>query len=140
MAALAVGAGEKVDYAREIREHALITLRDDSTHAGALHVMGVWNAEVMRLSFAERLLARAFLGAGFFSQASWEDATRYMERSVKEDPDRLTHHLDLARIYRDRKMTAKAREAYQRVIDGKSIYFNDNAYKAAAAAELARLK
>jgi Tfp pilus assembly protein PilF len=100
----------------------------------------VWNAEVMRLSFAERLLARTFLGAGFFSQASWEDARRYMERSAAVDPERLTHHLDLARIYRDLKLTDLARASYRRVIDGRAAYFNDANYKRAAAAELARLR
>jgi hypothetical protein len=140
MAALSVGVRQRVNYAREVRENALAALETLPDHAGALHVMGVWNAEVMRLSFAERLLAKAFLGAGFFSQADWDDALHYMERSATVDPARLTHHLDLARVYRDRKMLDKARASYLRVIDGQTVYYNDPHYKLQAAAELARLK
>jgi tetratricopeptide (TPR) repeat protein len=138
--ALSVGVRQRIAYAREIRQHALASLKLAPDHAGALHVMGVWNAEVMRLSFAERLLARAFLGAGFFSEASWEDARRYMERSAQVDPERLTHHLDLARIYRDLKLRDLARASYKRVIDGRAVHFNDTHYKRLAAAELARLR
>jgi tetratricopeptide (TPR) repeat protein len=140
MAALSVGVKERVRYAREVREHALASLRLDPMHAGAMHVLGVWNAEVMRLSGLERTFARAFLGGGFFSEASWADAIRYMEQSAAAEPERITHFLDLARVYRDRKMFDKAREAYQRVISGKAIYFNDTGYQAQAAAEIARLK
>ena len=139
IAALSVGVKQRVNYARDVREHAMLALKYDPEHAGALHVMGVWNAEVMRLSFAEKLLAKAFLGAGFFSQASWEDALKYMEKSAAVDPNRLTHHLDLARVYRDRKMYDKARASYKRVIDGRVYYYNDEHYKRLAAAELAKL-
>jgi tetratricopeptide (TPR) repeat protein len=140
MAALSVGVKERVRYAKEVREQALESLKLQPEHPGALHVLGVWNAEVMRLSGIERTLAKAFLGGGFFSEASWDDAIRYMEQSAKAEPARITHFLDLARVYRDRKMKEKAREAYQRVIDGKAIYYNDEDYKRVAAAELARVK
>jgi len=140
MAALAVGVKERIVYARDVRLHALEALKLNPRHPGALHVLGVWNAEVMRLSGIERTLAKAFMGAHFFSDANWEDAIRYMEEAVAVDPDRLTHHLDLARIYRDRKMIPKAKLSYQRVIDGAPTHVNDKRYKEQAAAELARLR
>ncbi len=140
VAALSVGVKERVKYAKEVRLQALEALKLQPNHPGALHVLGVWNAEVMRLSGIERTLAKAFLGGGFFSEASWDDAIKYMEQSVAVEPSRIIHDLDLARIYRDRKMTDKARAAYQRVIDGKAIYYNDDNYKLQAATELAKLK
>jgi tetratricopeptide (TPR) repeat protein len=140
VAALSVGVKERVKYAKEVRVQALEALKLQQDHPGALHVLGVWNAEVMRLSGIERTLAKAFLGGGFFSEASWDDAIKYMEQSVAVEPSRIVHDLDLARIYKDRKMNDKARAAYQRVIDGKAIFFNDDNYKLQAAAELAKLK
>jgi tetratricopeptide (TPR) repeat protein len=140
MSALSVGVRDRVRYAREIRDAALKSLEAQPNHGGSLHIMGVWNAEVMRLSGLERFLARTFLGAGFFSLANWEDATRYMERAVEAEPARLTHHLDLARVYRDRDMKEKARESYRRVIDGGVLYYNDPEYKKQAAAELAKIR
>jgi tetratricopeptide (TPR) repeat protein len=139
MAALSVGIRDRVRYAREVREHALAALKITPEHGGALHVMGVWNAEVKRLSGLERTLARAFLGAGFFSEASWDDAQQYLERATTVDPQRITHWLALARVYRDRRNYDKARAAYQAVLDGKSIYYGDAEYKKAAEAELAKL-
>jgi tetratricopeptide (TPR) repeat protein len=140
MAALSVGIQERVRYAGEIREQALEALRLDPKHPGALHVLGVWHAEVMRISGIQRTLARAFLGAGFFAEASWDEAIRLMEEAVAVDPQRLTHHLDLARIYRDRKMVDKARASYQLVLDGKPTHVNDQHYKKQAAEELARIR
>jgi tetratricopeptide (TPR) repeat protein len=140
MVALSVGIREKVTYATAIHTHATNALRLDPDHPGALHVLGVWHAEVMRLNALERMVARQFLGAKVLGEASWDVAVRSLERAVAVDPRRLTHHLSLARIYRDMKQTAKARERYQHVIRAPATSFNDPVYKRAAERELARLR
>ena len=140
VAALALGVRDRVKYANEVRAEALRALELDPKHPGALHVMGVWNAEVMRLSGFERSIARTFLGGKVFGSASWADAIRYMEEAVAVDPGRLTHHLDLARIYRDRGEKAKARAQYEAVIRGTATEFNDGEYKRLAERELAAIR
>jgi Tfp pilus assembly protein PilF len=75
-----------------------------------------------------------------FGSASWVDAIRYMEEAVAVDPQRLTHHLDLARIYRDRGEKAKSRDQYEAVIRGAVTEFNDAQYKRLAARELSALR
>jgi hypothetical protein len=65
-----------------------------------------------------------------------------MEKSVKVDPTRLVHHLDLAEIYRDRNADGdreRAREQFQLVIDGKPLDYNDQFYKQQAEAEVKKL-
>src|SRR6185312_24994 len=47
--ALTMGARDRVKYAAVVHDEASKALALDSTHAGAWHVLGVWNAEVMRL-------------------------------------------------------------------------------------------
>jgi tetratricopeptide (TPR) repeat protein len=138
--ALSLGVRDRVKYATEVRAEALRALERDPKHPGALHVLGVWNAEVMRLSGFERTIARTFLGGKVFGSASWADAVRYMEEAVAVDPHRLTHHLDLARIYRDRGEKAKSRDQYEAVIRGAVTEFNDAHYKRLAARELAALR
>jgi tetratricopeptide (TPR) repeat protein len=138
--ALSVGVRDRVRYAVEIRETAHRALALDPKHPGALHVIGMWNAEVMRLNGVERFFAKNFLGGKVFGQASWKDAVSYMERAVEVDPERLTHHLDLAKVYVDVKETAKAREQFQFVVDGKQTDVNDPVYKREAAAAIAKLK
>jgi tetratricopeptide (TPR) repeat protein len=140
MAALSVGVRDRVKYAVEIREQALAALAIDSTHAGALHVMGSWNAEVMRLNGLERLIAKSFLGGAVMGTANWSDATKYMERAVATEPSRLVHHLDLARIYVDTDQRAKARAEYQAVITGRRTDVNDVEHQREAEQELAKMR
>lgn len=134
--ALSLGSSDRIKYAGEVRAHALEALRINPKHAGALHVMGVWNAEVMRLSGVKRWAAKNLLGGKVFDEASWKEAQRYMEEAVRVDPDRLTHKLDLARIYRDTDQKAKARAMYDAVVKGQATEANDAKYKREAAAEL----
>ena len=140
VAALSVGVRDRVKYATEVRSEALRALELDPTHPGAMHVLGVWNAEVMRLNGFERTIARTFLGGRVFGAASWADAVRYLEQAVAVDPDRLTHHLDLARIYRDVGEKAKARDQYSAVIAGRATEYGDARFKREATAELARIR
>jgi tetratricopeptide (TPR) repeat protein len=140
--ALSLGKKERVRYAKEVRAQALETLRLDSTHAGAMHVMGRWNAEIMRLSGFSRFMAKNFLGGDVFGTASWSEAVRYMERAVALDSVRITHHLDLAEVYRDRDKPGdveKARIRFQAVIDGPITDYNDTHYKKEAQDALAKL-
>lgn len=140
--ALTLGVKQRVNYAKEVRSEALEALKSDSLHPGALHVLGRWNAEIMRLSGFSRFFAKNFLGGDVFSQASWDNAVDYMEKSVKVDPTRLVHHLDLAEIYRDRNADGdreRARQQFQFVIDGKATDYNDKFYKEQAEAEIKKL-
>jgi tetratricopeptide (TPR) repeat protein len=127
--ALSVGSRERVKYAAEIRTEALAAVRIEPTHAGALHVLGVWNAEIMRLNSFTRFAARKFLGGKVFEQASWPEAVRYMEAAVSADPVRITHRLDLAKIYVDAGDKARARTNCEAVARMANTEFNDTRYK-----------
>jgi tetratricopeptide (TPR) repeat protein len=134
--ALSVSKRDQVKYATDIRRHALEALEHDPKHSGALHVMGVWNYNVMRLSGVTRFMAKKFLGGAVFDSASWEEAQRYMEESVANDPRGLVHHLDLARVYRARNNKPKAREHYEAIIRGTPAELNDRKFQAEAAEEV----
>lgn len=137
--ALSLGTMDRIRYAKLIRLEALEALKYDSLHAGALHVMGSWNAEVMRVNGLERAFAKHFLGAQVFAEASWDGALRYMEKAVRIDPNQLVHHLDLGAIYADRGDKAGAREQLQIVIRAPVRLFNDPLYKKKAADRLKKL-
>ena len=137
--ALSLGTRERIKYAGDVRMHALEALKLDPAHAGALHVMGMWNAEVMRLNGISRMIAKNFLGGSVFGTASWAEARRYMEEAVRVDPVRLTHKLDLGKIYADMGEKAKAREMLTQVVNGRATEVNDARYKREAAAALREL-
>src|SRR5690606_4942988 len=102
--------------------------------------MGVWNAEIMRLGRLERFFARNLLGGGVFSQASWNEAARYLERAVALEPERITHRVALARVYIDLDSVGRAREQLVMAEQLPLAEFNDAAYKREAAELLASLR
>jgi tetratricopeptide (TPR) repeat protein len=138
--ALSVGVRDRIKYATDVRAEALEALRLDANHPGALHVMGVWNAEVMRLNGVSRFLAKNVLGGRVFGEASWDRAVSYMERAVAVDPDRIVHHLDLGKIYADVGDKAKAQAQFDLAIRGRRIDFNDPAFQREAQAALQKLR
>ena len=126
----------RIKYAKDVREHALECLKISPKHAGCLHVMGMWNAEVMRLNGFTRMVAKNFLGGKIFDSASWAEAKRYMEASVASEPDRIVHHVDLAGVYRDMGDKAKARAEWQAAMKLPNTDYNDRHFKAEADAGL----
>jgi tetratricopeptide (TPR) repeat protein len=115
-AALMVGPEDKVRRAILIRDEALRALAINPRHDGAHHILGRWNAEIMRLPGIGRFFARHFLGARVFGQASWSQAISYMEKAVELEPGRIYHHLALADIYLDTNQLREA-EAQLRLVD-----------------------
>ena len=138
--ALSLGKKDQVKYAGDIRAAALESLRLNPRNPAALHVMGRWNYEILRLGGVTRFMAKTFLGGRVFDSANWDDAQRYMEESVASDPARLVHHLDLARVYEARDNKEKAREQYEIVMKGPLGDFNDRKYKEEAAEEIKEVR
>ena len=139
VAARSKGARDRVRYAGDVRSHALECLRHDPAHSGCLHIMGAWNAEVMRLTGLERFVARRLLGGRAFGSASWSEAIRYMEAAVAAAPDRIVHRTELAEIYADRGRFADARREYEAALRIELGDYNDSLYKAGARSALDRM-
>src|SRR3954467_6607173 len=70
--ALSMGKRDQVKYASAVHDEAHEALRLDSANAGALHVLGMWNASIMRLSGIERFFAKNLLGGKVFGEANWD--------------------------------------------------------------------
>lgn len=138
--ALSLGVRDRVKYAGDVRTHALEALKLNPKHPGAEHVMGMWNYNVMRLSGMSRFMAKTFLGGQVFDSANWEEAQRYMEESVANEPNRLVHHLDLARVYAARGDKERARAQYEATIRGAATEFNDRHFQRQASDEMADVR
>lgn len=138
--ALSLGARERVKLAAEIRAEALEALRLDSTNTGAMHVMGMWHANVMRLSGVARFLAKTLLGGKVFDEANWKDAVAYLERAAAIEPERIVHRLNLAAVYADVGDTAKARASYEAALQLRPTDYNDRHYQRQAGDGLRTLR
>jgi tetratricopeptide (TPR) repeat protein len=111
------GGQERVRYGRQIYDAAARVLELDPDHDGAHHVLGAWHAEVMRLSGIARFFAKAFLGGGYLSRASWDSAVVHLELAVSGAPDYIYHRLELAEIYIDFERYADARFQLDRITE-----------------------
>jgi tetratricopeptide (TPR) repeat protein len=136
---LGLGKKDRIRRAGEIRSEALRTLALNPKHDGAYHILGRWNAEIMRLSGFSRFFAKRFLGAGVFKEASWSQAIYYMEKAVQLDPGRIYHHLELAEIYSDQKRYKDASAQLHLVDSLPTREIMDSVYKRQAASLQHRL-
>jgi hypothetical protein len=138
--ALTLGVRDRAKYGVEIREQALAALAGNPKHAGALHVLGVWNQQVMQLSSFQRLVAKVLLGAKVFGKASWPEALRNLEDAVAVEPNRIAHRLDLGRLYVIRKREREARDQFLWILAAPARDYNDENYRRQAGAVLESLK
>ncbi|MEO7985180.1 MAG: hypothetical protein ABI766_01515 [Gemmatimonadales bacterium] len=142
-ASLTMGKKDRIRRAAVIRDEALKCIAIDPRYDGAYHILGRWNAEIMRLSGLSRFFAKSFLGAGVFGKASWNAAISNMEKAVELDPGRIYHRLELAEIYADRKRYADATRELDEAAALPDREIMDPVYRrqaAALATKLARRK
>jgi tetratricopeptide (TPR) repeat protein len=136
---LGAGMRDRARYAAAIRSEALAALAANPRHAGGLHVLGMWHAEVMRLNGLSRAIAKSFLGADLFEAANWDEAQMLLEDAARIDPGRIIHRVNLAGVYADRGDKARARAMYRSITSAPLVDPNDDLYKRQAAERLARL-
>lgn len=139
-ASLTKSKRERVRRAAEIRVEALRAVELNPNHDGAYHVLGRWNAEIMRLSAIQRFFAKNLLGGSVFNQASWDRAIDYLEKSVTLAPTNMYHHLDLAQVYLDRKRYRDARRHLEQVMALPVVDVMDPRYQEDAALLLQKIE
>ncbi len=134
------GGKERVRFAKIIHDAAHRAVQLDPRHDGAYHILGVWNAEVKRLSGVTRFFAKTLFGAGFMNRASWDSAVVNMERAVALNPVHVYHRLELAGVYLDVDQLAQAIDQLQAIQDLPVGDPMDPYYQRLAAAALADLR
>jgi len=112
---LTEGLRTRATLVNGVREASTRALALDSALSGAHHVLGMWHAEVRRLSTFERMGAGAF-GADDFGKASWEAAVDHLRRATELAPEALIHGVELAKVYRDVDRDADALRELRRVV------------------------
>lgn len=130
---LTKGNRERVRRAGEVRAEALRALELNPEDQRSYHVLGRWNAEIMRLSGLQRFFAKSFLGGKIFGAASWDSAIVYMDKAVALAPEDIYNHLDLAEILIDRDRYREARIHLNQVATLPVVDVMDPAYKERAA-------
>src|SRR6266498_2741557 len=109
------GGKERVRFAKIIFDEATRAVQIDSTLDPAYHILGIWHAEVKRLSGFTRFFAKTLFGAGFMDRAAWDSAVTNMERAVSLNPQQVYHRLELASVYLDVNQPVKATDQLQAI-------------------------
>lgn len=137
--ALAASAKARVRYGVAVAREAGRVLALAPEHDGAHHILGVWHAEIMRLSGLSRFVARRFLGGKIFSQASWDSAFAHLETAVRIDSTRIIHRLDLGKLAAERGRFDLARREWTAILALPDRVALDPRYRAEAGRLLAGL-
>lgn len=122
-------------------------LSADARHPGCSTLMGSWYVEVLRQGAEGRLEyglnqlkeEDRLKVADIYLAVSWDSAIKYLEHSVKLEPNRAVHHYQLASAYLLKADTSKAVSAYEKVLSAPSQDFNDDHYKRRSKSTLAIL-
>jgi tetratricopeptide (TPR) repeat protein len=102
----------RVEYSRLIKEHADTALKLDPNDSYAWHVLGVWNYELAKMGTFMRGVVRVVYGA--VPSASNEEAARLLQKAVSIAPERVSHHVELGRVYLALGMKEQARTELER--------------------------
>ncbi len=121
---------EKIAAVREIKKYAEKAVELGPKHAGANHVLAVWNLEVSELNWVERQVADKFFGG--LPEASLDRALEWCKKAVEYDPNYILYQLDLGRIYKLKGDKANAKKAYQKVGIMSSLTLDDPGYQTEA--------
>jgi tetratricopeptide (TPR) repeat protein len=130
---------QKLPYSRGVYTNATACLKLNPKSAECAHILGVWNAEVMRIDATQRSMAVRFMGATELGEASLAKAEKYLLQAVKTEPNRTVHRLDLGRVYVDMNAPAKARTELNAAVKAPVVDYNDPQYKEHAKKILADL-
>lgn len=120
----------------ETYAHAQSCLTIAPKHPGCLHALGAWHGTVAALNPFLRRMAGSITGSRAFGSASWQEAERLLREAIREEPKRIVHRLELARVYAAQKKESDAEQELRAAVSGEVMDSNDRRRKAEAEREL----
>ncbi len=133
--ALFRGGKAKVHIGREVKRFCEQALRIDSTNVVALTILGVFNRELSKLSWIQRLVAKTVYGG--LPDGSIEMSVEFLEKALKVDSTALFPNYSLAVTYRRMKEEEAALAQLEKVLTLQPGNSEEARYRDNAAAWLA---
>lgn len=138
--ALSEGPKARLALSKEIKSEVDRALKLDENVGRAWHVLAVWNVKIAGLNAMERMAANAVLG-GVPKGASFENAEKAFRRAIELEPAYVNHHLEYARLLKDRGRRAEAKQELEKALSlPPTSGALDARYQAEARELLAKLK
>ncbi|MCX6137775.1 MAG: tetratricopeptide repeat protein [Ignavibacteriales bacterium] len=108
-----VGVKEKIRLGKEVRDHANLSLRLDSTFSYPYVLLAVFEREAAKLNWLERTVARIVFGEDL--SGSFRTAERYLKKAIVLDPENATAYFELGWTYLAMDDKTRAIAAFRRV-------------------------
>ena len=123
-----VGAGARIEVAKEVRAEALRAIQLDAQRRGMAHPRPLERRG--RAPAPDGAAVRPHVSrASVFGSASWDEAERDLRLAVEYAPAKIVHHFDLAMILAWRHEWAAAKQQLDIVAQLPSVDVSDTSYK-----------
>jgi tetratricopeptide (TPR) repeat protein len=136
--ALFEGGKRKVELSKEVKAEAEKALQLNPDDDVALHVLAIWNREMVELGWFLKSFAQLLYGK--FPPASLDAAISDLRRATELKPDVIPHHVELGITLASAKRWAEAKVELEKGLSLPTAWVTDDYYRALARASLARVK
>jgi tetratricopeptide (TPR) repeat protein len=136
--ALFEGGKRKVELSKEVKAEAEKALQLNPDDAVALHVLAIWNREMVELGWFLKSFAQLLYGK--FPPASLDTALADLRRASELEPDVIPHHVELGITLASAKHWAEAKTELEKGLALPTTWVTDDYYRALARPSLARVQ
>ena len=136
--ALFEGGRRKVELSKEVKAEAEKALQIDPNEDVALHVLAIWNREMVELGWLLRSFAQLLYGK--LPPASLEAALADLRRASELEPDVIPHHVELGITLASAKRWAEAKTELEKGLALPTAWVTDDYYRALARSSLVRVQ
>lgn len=136
--ALFEGGKRKVELSKEVKAEAEKALQVNPDDDVALHVLAIWNREMVELGWFLKSFAQLLYGK--FPPASLDLAIADLRRATELSPDVIPHHVELGITLASAKRWAEAKAELDKGLALPTGWVTDDYYRALARATLAKVQ
>jgi tetratricopeptide (TPR) repeat protein len=136
--ALFKGGKRKVELSKEVKAEAEKALQCNPDDDVALHVLAIWNREMVELGWFLKSFAQLLYGK--FPPASLDAAIADLQRATELKPDVIPHHVELGITLASAKRWADAKAELEKGLGLPTTWVTDDYYRGLARTTLARVQ
>ena len=136
--ALFRGGKEKINLSKAVKAAADSSIMINPDEAGPYHVLGRWHQNLANLSWFLRAAARVIYGGA--PPGSNEEALALFQKCIELEPNKIRHHLELARTDKYLGEKDKMKEPLETVLALPESEEEDPGFKEEAKEMLKKLK
>jgi tetratricopeptide (TPR) repeat protein len=136
--ALFEGGKRKVELSKEVKAEAEKALELNPEDDVALHVLAIWNREMVDLGWFLKSFAQLLYGK--FPPASLDEAITNLRRATELKPDVIPHHVELGITLASAKRWPEAKAELDKGLALPTAWVTDDHYRSLARTSLSQVR